>query len=1154
MDDRFLKEEGPDVFTGNELLLKGALESGCSFLTGYPGSPISEFFDAVSANADLLQQRGIHADLAHNEALAVARLNGARMVGARAMAVMKSVGLHVAADGLALGNLSEPNNAGGCLVVVGDDSGMESTQINNDSRYLSQHLHMPVVEPATFQEIKDWIEASFVLSSVSNLYVSYRITTPQADGGGTVWARPHKRPLVQTLYPLTLDPARIDLDRNVLLPPRTWDREASLPRRMDIFLNEARHLRLNRILPGTERSFGFIAAGFAYTCLEHAWRDMGLTGRYPILKLGVTYPLDREAVLDLARQVDALVVIEEKRGFLESQVKEVVRDTPVWGKQFPNQCPGIPVERGLNVSILVQRLSELLKSPPVAPAASIAFHALPILPTRTPTFCPGCPHRDSSSVFLQIRDDFRDATYMQRAHGHKPIDLVFHGETGCFTMLMFAPNESLMHNYSGMGLGGGTGAGADPFITNKQVVFLGDSTFFHSGMLAVSDSLKNGQDVTYVILDNKTTAMTGHQPTPGTDINLMGEKTYAQSIEAIVRAMAGKNVSVTRMDPGQRQAYRAHLETTVLQDGVKIVIADKACGLLVERERRHEKKAELRREGFLAEERFIQINADACESCLECTRLTGCPGLTLTETVYGPKMATDPSLCVSDGACLKIQACPAFEEVVVKRKVPGPISKVQETSPAQSQPPSLPLDRPFYIHIAGVGGQGAGLLSAILVRAAQDAGWRVLFTDKKGLAIRNGSVFSQILLTKDGGTLSPVIPEGHADLVLGLDALEAARSVDPRAGIRIAAAHRTAIVANQWTQPTVSMLLGQDKPVDLSDFLRGFSRPDGFWMEDVASMAEKRFGSKVYANLIVLGVAAQKGFLPLTIEHLERAIDAVVPLADRPLNHEAFRAGRLCVTAPAPIAAQTTPTWADVVAEKTERLLQTQGARTARAYRRLVQDTAFTLDLQDSLTCDLARRLYDLIGYGGLGAARAYAEVVSTVARKDHRAWQYEATRIVIEQAFRVMAIKDEMYVSHLLTRPEKGEADRARYSIEASRGDRLSVRHFNELEIPFGRRTGRLPLVTRDWQLRLVSRMTFLRRWWPGWHRDEQEFRDWYMDVARRFEATDRARYDLWLKILRSPEPVRGYRKLRRSLMQHARQSAQRQLKDLAFYERQPA
>src|ERR1035437_193420 len=140
MDERFVKSEGTEVFTGNELLLKGALESACALITGYPGSPVSDVFDASFANRDLLKKHGVLAEMANNEALAVARLNGSRMAGVRAMAVMKSVGLHVAADGLALGNLSEPNNAGGSIVVVGDDPWIESTQINNDSRYLSQHL------------------------------------------------------------------------------------------------------------------------------------------------------------------------------------------------------------------------------------------------------------------------------------------------------------------------------------------------------------------------------------------------------------------------------------------------------------------------------------------------------------------------------------------------------------------------------------------------------------------------------------------------------------------------------------------------------------------------------------------------------------------------------------------------------------------------------------------------------------------------------------------------------------------------------------------------------------------------------------------------------------------------------------------------------
>ena len=150
---------------------------------------------------------------------------------------------------------------------------------------------------------------------------------------------------------------------------------------------------------------------------------------------------------------------------------------------------------------------------------------------------------------------------MRRTHRREPVDLVFHGDTGCYTMLMFEPNKDLMHNYSGMGLGGGTGLGIDPFITNKQVVFMGDSTFFHSGQIAISNSIKNGQDITYIILDNKTTAMTGQQTTPSLDYDLLGNETFAQKIEKIIEAMIGEQqVEIVRTNPAQRAAYRALLE------------------------------------------------------------------------------------------------------------------------------------------------------------------------------------------------------------------------------------------------------------------------------------------------------------------------------------------------------------------------------------------------------------------------------------------------------------------------------------------------------------------------------------------------------------------------------------------------------------------
>jgi indolepyruvate ferredoxin oxidoreductase len=1196
MDERFLKEEGTEVFTGNELILKGALEAGCVLITGYPGSPVSDVFDTAYANRELLKKRGILAEMANNEALAAARLNGSRMAGVRAMAVMKSVGLHVASDGLALGNLSEPRNEGGSVVVVGDDPWIDSTQINNDSRFLSQHLHMPVLEPATFQEMKDWVGAAFELSRDSDLYITYLVTTNQADGGGTVWLRPNQSGGTNTENPVTLNTAAIDLETNVLLPPRSWSREASLTPRFERLLAAANERQLNKLLyESPERKpLGFIASGLTYCYLEHALLELGLSGRFPILKLGLTYPVDPQAVRRLAEGVDSIIVIEEKRGFIEQQVIQTLHEllrsgtlarvVPVWGKKFPKDLAGIPELRGLNTSVLLERLiplfqhteagltgteraklaaeQVLLEATATPPLLSGGAKAEVQLPVRTPTFCPGCPHRDSSSVFLQIKKDFLDPVYMRRTHDRKPIDLVFHGETGCFTMLMFEPNEALMHNYSGMGLGGGTGAGADPFITNKQIVFLGDSTFFHSGMISISDSIKSGQDITYVILDNKTTAMTGHQPTPGTDMNIMGEKTFTQSIEAIVQAMAGQNFTVHRVNPEYRDSYRALLEETVLKDGVKIVIADKECGLTYHRRLRKEKKRLLRRQGYLPEERHVNVTPEVCEYCLECTKVTGCPGLTVESTLYGPKIVTDLSHCVSDGACAKVKACPSFEEVTVVRRQPsttvipagrkpGSISDIDGMMdpPLTAAGDDIKKD-PYYIFAAGVGGQGAGVVSAVLVRAAHLDGYRVLFSDKKGLAIRNGGVYAHLLVSRSGGVLSPVIPYGKADLILGIDLLEAARSLDPKTNLRVAREGQTCVVVNTALAPTVRMLLGNDlaDAPAYESVLKTTAPPGGYWGEDLSAFSEHYFGSKLYANMLLLGAACQLGRLPFQLESLEEAIARSVSAEERATNLQAFQAGRSLVARPQAFALPSPVySYASLLQEKKSYLEESHGRAVAEDFRNLVQETVLQLDGDDAMHRDFALRTYDLIHYEGLPLARRYADLVLATVSKDRREWKQKATRAVIQNAFKVMAIKDEVYVAHLLTSPEKRARDKIRYRVEESQGDRLRYRHFTRPEfVVFGQRV-RWDMVTRDWQLNLMKRLRFLRRLLPDWHREEKEFRDWYLDLALHFEAESETAYAGWVKILSCPENVRGYREIRASAMQDARRQVRGWIEELA-------
>src|SRR5258708_928768 len=327
VDPRFLKEKGAEVFTGNELLIKGALEAegGTHLLTGYPGSPIAGFFDAVELVAPLYKQKGIRATIANNEAMGAAMLNGSQMGPLRGLCAMKSVGFHVGADALALGNLAGAHPQGGALVIIGDDPWSDSTQVPADSRYLCKHIFMPVMEPSTNQELKDWIDLGFKLSREANVFIGYLVTTNQADGGGSVQCRPNHFPDLSAVNKFSIDTAQIDFERTVLLPPRTWLREQAMPERFAKLFESARRHGVNRIINARENprwraEIGFVATGLAFSYLMHALEELGVADQVPILKLGVSYPIDPVLIEEFSKQVRSIFVVEERRGFMEEQI------------------------------------------------------------------------------------------------------------------------------------------------------------------------------------------------------------------------------------------------------------------------------------------------------------------------------------------------------------------------------------------------------------------------------------------------------------------------------------------------------------------------------------------------------------------------------------------------------------------------------------------------------------------------------------------------------------------------------------------------------------------------------------------------------------------------------------------------------------------
>jgi len=1176
-DKRFTSESGNEAFTGNELLLKGGLESRMALLTGYPGSPVSDIFDAIYANRDLLKKHGILGQMANNEALAAARLNGARMASLRAVAVMKSVGMHVASDGLAIGNLTEPNRPeGGCLVVVGDDSWNETTQINSDSRFLALHLHMPILEPSTFQEIKDWMDVGFELSGHSNLYVAYVITTNQADGGGTVAVKKNSYPAINMHQKTALSSSDLPVKDYVMIPPHTSQKEATLESRYEKFLSLASIKNLNKILykkssKGQRETLGFVCSGFSYCYLEHALLEMGLSGKFPILKLGVTHPLDREIVKKFVRELEHAVVIEEKRPFLESQIRGVIQEfnqrsggnevlnVQVHGKKFPFDLPGIPEVKGLNPSILIDRLAPLiikmnipelkLNKEKIEQELSLmrgtAAYEVKV-PLRTPTFCPGCPHRDSAAVSLKIKEDFSNPEIMKKRFKKEPTDVIFHGESGCHSMLQFAPNEGLMQNYSGMGLGGGTGAGIDPFIRNKQVVFLGDSTFFHSGMIAVSDSLKNNQDITYIILDNKTTAMTGHQPTPGNDFDILGRETFAQNLEDVIKGMAGgKSIPIVRANPEYRDSYTRLLEEMVLKKGVKIVIADKECGITFQRRLRKDKKKVLREKGYLKKEESINITADVCENCLECVRSTGCPGLSVEETEFGPKIGTDLSNCVSDGACTKGKVCPSFEKIIITRKRPPKENNVWAVSG------EIPIPKPgvfqdiYYVSTFAVGGMGAGVVSAILVRAGIEEGYEVSFLDKKGLAIRNGGVYGHILFNKNKGqVLSPLVPYGKADLILGIDILEAARGLDPKMNLRISNPDKTRAVVNTHKTQTVLSLMGRDHfdPKELEKTIQKYTRTQDYFGINFSEISQRYFSSKIYVNLLLIGAAFQKGLLPVSLKNLEKAVEDSVPAQDIKENIAALHLGRRVVLQPQKFLSEIqikAQSYHDVLQEKSQMLSKKSfvGKKWSKRYKNMVSEAVRWMQLDDRTNKQIAFRAYELIQYENCELAEQYLALIWDIYRKDRKEMHFAATKAVIVNLFKVTAIKDEVYVAHLLTSEEKLKKDRLKYSIDESNGDRVDYIHLNRPQFTVLGLNIEFDMNTRNWMLRILKHLKFLRKILSAWHIREKDFRDWYISLVKKFNYYEsQTVYRAAVEVLKCPETVRGYRQIRYPLMDAAR------------------
>jgi indolepyruvate ferredoxin oxidoreductase len=439
------------------------------------------------------------------------------------------------------------------------------------------------------------------------------------------------------------------------------------------------------------------------------------------------------------------------------------------------------------------------------------------------------------------------------------------------------------------------------------------------------------------------------------------------------------------------------------------------------------------------------------------------------------------------------------------------------------------------IYVSGVGGMGVGVTASTLARAGTKAGYDVRFNDKKGLAIRNGAVSAHISFAKGDAKISTIVPNGKADLLLGIDMLEAERSL-------IYASHnRTSAVVNTSRVPTIPMLAGMmNYPPDVEDNILKHTNSDDYFGGRIGEISELVFGNKLFSNTIMLGVAFQKGLIPVSEQNLVDSIMETVSPKQRPRNMEAFRLGRKLVADPNLLDLKNIVAEPEVlmaygghedynsILERKTRSLQHaywqwwKGPGMAQQYRKTVEDAVGKMGLDDETNKHLARRVYDLILWDGLSYAQKYLNRVGEVFKLDRSDRGYAATKAVVRNLHKVMAVKDEFFTAQLLTDDEKLERDKVRYNIDDDNGDRISYVHINEPEFYLFGRQIRFDLpkwLARNWFYNIGKRAGFTRkllsRW--GWHEKEQGFRDWYYnDVIQFYLQIASKDYDWALRGLR--------------------------------------
>lgn len=621
---KFLEDSSGEkvLLMGNEALARGILEAGVVIAAGYPGTPSSEILDTLAKMAPYHPHLNLEWSI--NEKVGFEVAYGGSMSNVRSVACMKHVGVNVASD--AFMTACYAGARGGMVLISADDPNCFSSQNEQDNRYFGLHALVPVFEPSNAQEAKDMIKYAFEFSEQFHSLVLFRTTTRLNHGRGEV--------ILGEIETLNREYS-FDWDRSrwVCLPSHSRVLRVRLLERLEDISEFADRFPFNNLSISKEKvkgvRYGFVAAGVPYAHLIDALNHYNIKDKVSLLKLGLVYPPPKNLIKEFFKNVDEVLVIEELEPFLENILKQLAYDegisneVMIHGKDYFPQNGEFPAELYYDV---IAKFMDLDYEKPSVPEDMI------IIPPRLPILCPGCSHRATFYALKKVQKKMKTK-------------FVNSSDIGCYTLAVYKPLEGIdIQVCMGGSIGFANGISKIQPRENPVLAILGDSTFFHSGIPGLINAVYNQNNILVVILDNRSTSMTGFQDNPGTGIKITKEPGTKVILEDLVKGCGVKPENIWVEDSNDISRMTEKLEQAVKAEGVRVFISRHLCSLI--------ETNQYRKQGIKPP--TIKVDPDKCIGCLICVNQFGCPAIMFDEE--GKKAYIDQSTCRGCEVCIEV--CP----------------------------------------------------------------------------------------------------------------------------------------------------------------------------------------------------------------------------------------------------------------------------------------------------------------------------------------------------------------------------------------------------------------------------------------------------------------------------------------------------------------